>query len=294
MSSYQSQTPSTPPLHLTIRSARLIDHWAIARLNTRAFFEDILFGKTIHPQRYQYPNDSNQYWLSRNLVSHFDYAHVFLLACLRDEQGREKIVGQAHWSRIGLNDDENRRTGWGLRWWDPRQVLKPLVSQLIRLANLFWTNRAADPEREGIVERSYGYIDHVWDPVKSRCPSLYLESMAVDPQWQGRGIGKLLVQRGISMAEKEGISASVISADGKEGFYQKCGFETGPVGRSGEGQGNPLFEVPGGLVFFHDAPGGKLDPREQTKEVAEVMAQLKKDMEHGWSSIWLKERDEGS
>ena len=57
----------------------------------------------------------------------------------------------------------------------------------------------------------------------------------------------------MDQAERERVSASVIAADGKERFYQLCGFDVGPVGRSGEGENNPLADVPGGLVFFKDA-----------------------------------------
>jgi hypothetical protein len=45
------------------------------------------------------------------------------------------------------------------------------------------------------------------------------------------------------------VSASVVAAEGKEMFYQRCGFDE-MVGRSGEGEGNPLGEVPGGEIYF--------------------------------------------
>lgn len=189
---------------------------------------------------------------------------------------------------MGLNGDENRRAGWGLRWWDPRALLKPIVAGLVSLAKLFWKNRAADPELEGMVEGSYGYIDHVWDAAKGRCPSLYLESMAIDPDFQGRGIGKTLVQSGLKIAEDAGISASVISADGKEGFYRKCGFDVGPVGRSGEGAGNPLWAVPGGLVFFRQAPDMQLSEHDKDIEMEKALEGLRQDNEQGWPSVWLK------
>ena len=64
------------------------------------------------------------------------------------------------------------------------------------------------------------------------------------------------MQWGLDQAKREGISASVIAADGKERFYQRCGFDVGPVGRSGMGEGNPLADVPGGLIFFREAETG--------------------------------------
>jgi hypothetical protein len=68
---------------------------------------------------------------------------------------------------------------------------------------------------------------------------------------------------GLDQARKEGISASVIVADGKEQFYQNRGFDRGPVGRGGEGgPENPAREVAGGLVFFMDKQGVIVKDRE--------------------------------
>ena len=55
----------------------------------------------------------------------------------------------------------------------------------------------------------------------------------------------------------------MIAADGKERFYQRCGFNVGPVGRSGEGKGNPLDKVPGGLIFFRDKKGVTVPDRDK-------------------------------
>jgi GNAT superfamily N-acetyltransferase len=273
---------------LSIRPARLVDHWAIARLNTQAFFEDVLFGRAIHPNRHRYPFDSDRYWLLRNLVAHFDYSHRFMVAVVADAQGQERLVGQTHWSRIGLSARESCEAGWGLGRFDARRLLRPIVAAVTYLASLVWRNRAAESAMENIIEDSYGYLDHVWDPAKGRCPSLYLESMAVAPEYQGLGIGKKLVQEGLKMADIENISASVISADGKEGFYRKCGFDVGPVGRSGEGEGNPLWRIPGGLVFFRSPRRGpKLCAT--AEEVNATLLWLTQDAKQGWPSIWMKQ-----
>ncbi|EXJ95666.1 hypothetical protein A1O1_00788 [Capronia coronata CBS 617.96] len=172
----------------------------------------------------------------------------------------EVITGFAHWSRIAPSWRENYQAGWGLRWWDPRRLLKPIASMLVNLWALLSPNRAASPENEDVLERSYNFLDHVW--TGERAESWYLESLAVHPSFQGRGLGRALVAWGLEQACEEGISTSVIAADGKEPFYQKCGFDVGPVARSGEGQGNPLREVAGGLAFFRDKAGVRIEARE--------------------------------
>jgi GNAT superfamily N-acetyltransferase len=130
----------------------------------------------------------------------------------------------------------------------------------MKLLTVISPNRAASKEDEFIIERSYDYLDHVWTGPRSE--SWYLECLAVHPEHQKKGQGRTLVDWGLRQAREEGIACSVIAADGKEKFYQACGFDVGPVGRSGEGDGNPLREVPGGLVFFREKEGVLLPDRE--------------------------------
>jgi GNAT superfamily N-acetyltransferase len=128
-------------------------------------------------------------------------------------------------------------------------LAKPLASLSTRLASVIWPNRAADPVNENIIERSYPFLDHVWTGPQAEC--WYLESLAVHPDYQDEGNGRALVQWGLDQAAREGVCASVIGADGKERFYQRCGFDR-EYGRSGQGEGNPLADVPGGIIFFRD------------------------------------------
>jgi len=54
-----------------------------------------------------------------------------------------------------------------------------------------------------------------------------LENLAIHPDYQGRGYGRQLVEWGLEDAKHDptgNLPACVIAADGKEVFYQKCGF----------------------------------------------------------------------
>lgn len=129
------------------------------------------------------------------------------------------------------------------------RLAKPLVQLYVNAESKLWPNRAASTDNEDIIERSYHYLDHMW--TGGRAESWYLESLGVHPRFQGRGHGRALVRWGFEQAEKENICVSVISGDGKEEFYQKCGFEV-QDGWSGMGEGNPLAIAPGGLMFWKD------------------------------------------
>lgn len=130
------------------------------------------------------------------------------------------------------------------------RLIQPAVWLAVRLTSLIRPNRAADPKNEDILERGIPFFAPVWSGHRSE--SWLLEMLAVDPDYQGQGCGRALVQWGLDLAEKEGVCASVISADGKEGFYRKCGFDV-QEGHGGQGEGNPLKDVAGGLIFWKEA-----------------------------------------
>jgi len=114
-------TTTQPPCPIHVRRALFSEQSTIARVCGAAFWDDVLFGKLIHPLREQYPRDSDLYWLRRIQTDWWDWSHVFLVTTSVDTRtGREVVSGQAHWSRIGTRE-QNWMAGWGLRWWDPRK-----------------------------------------------------------------------------------------------------------------------------------------------------------------------------
>lgn len=122
----------------------------------------------------------------------------------------------------------------------------------MKLASLLWPNRAAHPEREDILERAYPFIESSWSG--DRAESWYLETLVIHPDFQGKGVGKMLVQAGLDeiVDRDAGVCGSVISTRGKERFYQKCGFEI-EDGHIGKGEGNPMAGVEGGRMFWRNA-----------------------------------------
>ena len=68
----------------------------------------------------------------------------------------------------------------------------------------------------------------------------YLADVMVKPEYQGKGIGKQLVESCISYIQGqlwEGwrIKIVIVSAKGKEGFYEKFGFQIRPNDNDGAG-----------------------------------------------------------
>jgi predicted N-acetyltransferase YhbS len=94
------------------------------------------------------------------------------------------------------------------------------------------------------------FIGRLWTGSRADCWDLH--TLAVSPDHQNCGYGRQLVAWGLEQAEREKVAASVLSADKKEAFYQRCGY--GPVvGRATDGVGNRLKgRVMGGAIMFRD------------------------------------------
>ncbi|KAM3488086.1 hypothetical protein MY3957_008615 [Beauveria namnaoensis] len=254
---------------ITIRDARYAELPEMARLMAAAFREDNLFGAHIHPHRGQHPDDMHLYWLRRLRVNFWDWRYVFLVAVRRTDDPsssssatgpEELIVGVALWTRLGDG-------GRALELWpfDPRNLMKPLSATAMALHAYLWPNRAADPAREGALERAYPcFGPAAW--AGDRAESWYLDVLAVHPERQGGGVGRRLVAWGLERAQRDGVVASVVSAWKMDGFYQRCGFNE-QHGNATSGKGNPLEGIDGGNMFWRWPKEERSLARLQLREV---------------------------
>ncbi|KAH7382717.1 hypothetical protein DE146DRAFT_728651 [Phaeosphaeria sp. MPI-PUGE-AT-0046c] len=223
---------STP---FTVREAHVFDFPSIARVWTTAFFDDEIIGQMMHPHRNEFPDDV--YWfLLRGIRERFwDWRHQFMVVCV-DEEGKENIVGAADWRRLGKGGEERE-----LGYWDPRNLVAPLLKTYHNLSLKMWPNRAADPARSTFLDTAVANSEKYWSGDRAECWDLHV--CGVDPAFQGKGVGKLLAQWGVREAIKEGdnVVASVLCGEKNRGFYGKAGMEVQVGGSGGEGGGIALF-----------------------------------------------------
>ena len=127
-------------------------------------------------------------------------------------------------------------------------AFEKLVVLRKRLSSTIHPNRAADPAMLNVISDVMPFSSHMWSG--HRATGWYLNALAADPACQKQGYGRDLARWGIERAQQEGVVASVISGEGKDAFYQRCGFDI-KVGNASEGEGNPLAgKRAGGNVFF--------------------------------------------
>jgi GNAT superfamily N-acetyltransferase len=64
----------------------------------------------------------------------------------------------------------------------------------------------------------------------------YIQDMLVLPEYQGRGIGRRLMEELLAFLERtapKGCNIALVAAPGKSGFYAKFGFELFPADKPG-------------------------------------------------------------
>jgi GNAT superfamily N-acetyltransferase len=161
------------------------------------------------------------------------------------EHDIEIIVGLAIWERQGDNNDTHTSMEDSF-YSGPWPALETTQ------------NRALDASKRTILQELEEFSLQYWSG--SRSTNWYLNLCCVDPDFQQRGCGRLLVNWGLDRASQEGVYASVIASDGSADFYLKSGFDAvvGNAGRAG-GEASPMMkaDVQGGDVLFKMLDGDK-------------------------------------
>lgn len=227
---------------MPLRPVGYADLSSIAHLLSRAFKDEYLFSDFMHPHLSQYPNGLYLHFLNAIRISYVSGPDNHLLVSYTtDTNGSETITGFAHWRRLRANPPTSYYSN----------AMVQGMKTLNYLESFVFPNRAADPARTGVLGEAGPFVMHHWTGTRAEVWDLSI--LGVDPAFQGRGFGRELVEWGFAKAREEGVGCSVISSDGKDPFYQACGFDV-VAGRCADygGERNPLRDVPGGTIHFWD------------------------------------------
>lgn len=227
---------------MPLRFAKPEDIDALASVAAASFYNESLFGDTIHPYRHEFPDDPKIFWHTRFRATFHDARSVTIVTTTSENE-KEKIVGVATWQRQG--DDEAAKK-FMQTWKEPGPDAFPSFAST--------NNRALDPSRTTLLEDSFPFFKHHWDLTTNGVPrsqNWYLDLCGVDPAYARRGFGYELVTWGLDRAREEGVHASVLVSYQTEEFYLKCGFDE-CIGICTDGEGNPLRAagVKGGSILF--------------------------------------------
>ena len=111
-----------------LRPAEPSDEPAMASLCTRAFFNEDLFGRVIHPHRSLYPDDVQIFWhetIRGDWVNPRNKVFV-VVSPSSPSQPEDRVVGAAIWQRQGDDDNNTSVQEITQSWRDPRPHFPPL------------------------------------------------------------------------------------------------------------------------------------------------------------------------
>lgn len=205
------ENPHIPSIKMPIRLATWSDLLPASKLLAAAFHNDDLFGHFVHPCRNEFPEDVYLYWLRFLREAYWTEPGEFLAVSYSDDGA---VTGVAHWIRNYSSPPPVSWTSWfGLQ----------AVKGYNRVEDLVWPNRAIDHTNDAVIAAGNPFFMHHW--TGSRADSWLLSLLGVDPEYEKQRYGRLLVSWGFERSVKEGVSCSVISVPGQEGFYRACGFD---------------------------------------------------------------------
>ncbi|KAH8599484.1 GNAT family acetyltransferase-like protein [Bisporella sp. PMI_857] len=192
-----------------IRPSRLSDLPILAAHHQRAY-QNSPVNSFLTPHANKYPEDEHWILLQRCQKRFVQANGYTLVACPASNPSLP--VGHAIFCRVGTDAAARRivheKGLWKRAWlW----ILSWYFCITRTIANLMWKDRISDAER-----------------VKK----FSVQTVVVDPVYQGKGIGKLLLKDVIERAQRERVLIGLTASPHGEHLYRKLGFEL--VGDFGE------------------------------------------------------------
>lgn len=104
------------------------------------------------------------------------------------------------------------------------------MGTLIKYLNLFFPVAGLDFGPLAATNRIFDPITDGLRNTPRRRSAWFLSAICVDPKYQGKGLGKMLLLNGLSEADRAGVATWIIGLAGVEDFYTRHGFvEAGRV-----------------------------------------------------------------
>jgi len=198
--------------NITLRLAQRSDIPALARL-ANASNEQSVLHRRIAPRQHEHATD---YYLWRLNIVRQRFATPDLRTIVAEDFSTGKILGQASWAVEGSD------TALYKRWTGESTWLDWLEGNLI-WAEKLWCKYVTDKSVD------YKFLDGFMAAflgtaraVRPAC--LHCHLIVIDPDTQGKGLGRMLIDWGKELAVKEDLPIFLEATLEAVGFYEKSGF----------------------------------------------------------------------
>ncbi|ETS84154.1 hypothetical protein PFICI_02179 [Pestalotiopsis fici W106-1] len=201
---------------ITIRRATREDIPAMVQILYRAFGTKNLFAmlwpESLKHLRLLPGHGDHLAWRTSRFESNFQdmkpWMH-FIVAVQQSPTGEELMVGSAEWmapaEKTNSTPDKDKTE-------TDRETELPAGMDQAAFRESQAVNRAFEQSLEQALGE--GSLEKMW----------YANSIAVDPTYQGKGIGTLLTKWGMDQAEKDGRDVYLLASEAGASLYRKLGF----------------------------------------------------------------------
>jgi GNAT superfamily N-acetyltransferase len=197
----------------------------MALINIAAYGPDPV-DKYRNPNAHQYPHDRKMAVIKNITISYLNPRVLTLVAC--STKFPDVAFAYGMYTRIG--DDSGAQKFLSERSWAERAgrgMLSYIATGLFKAYNWIWPNRASSKPHNAIFEHSIKQDkERYWSPISfpRRQNRWHVNTIVVLPEYQGKGLGRLLMGHILDRAEREGVPLGLSASPEGERLYRKLGF----------------------------------------------------------------------
>jgi GNAT superfamily N-acetyltransferase len=238
------QVSSSSKETILILPASLHQASTLGRIAAQTYYNDAL-NTFLAPHRALYPSHYERGFILRSWRRMLDPRNLTFVAV--SSSNPSVLMGYAQFVRLG--DDEGAK----------RQIASRASLFLTLAGWLFWlyslvlgwvvgVDKSCDLERLDAFEAEAKGVDKEhWD-LEGRRERWHVQSIVVREEWQGKGIGKILMAEVIARAEGEGVVVGLEASEKGERLYRRVGFEL--LGRFNINFGEERMWELGGIMMY--------------------------------------------
>ncbi|KAF7864383.1 hypothetical protein EAF04_006517 [Stromatinia cepivora] len=212
-----------PPFIL--RPGTLSDINQMTLINIAAYSSNPV-NKYLNPHAAEYPQDQKMSALQAITTSYLNPRVLTLVAC--STESPDFIFAYGMYTRIGNDTGSEhflKERSWIQRL--GRYISRPILAVLFRVYNFIRPDRATSKAHNAVFLHSVKQDnERYWSPItfpRRQC-RWHVNTIVVLPEYQGKGIGRLLMEYTLERAGKEGVPVGLSASPEGERLYRKLGL----------------------------------------------------------------------
>ena len=239
-------TGKVPKESIFLRPANLADYEHIG-LNAANTYDNTPLTEWLSPYRNEHWTPYVRGFRYRALSRMLDPRNLTLVACKGSLGG--KVIGHIQAERLG--DDAGAKAQISSRWSLKLLILGWVFALWWKVLQLIVGDKSSSPENLAEFLKNGEEDEKLYWENKERKNRWYVQSCVVLKEFQGRGVGRKLVEAITAKGEEEGVVVGLEASEEGEQLYLKCGFKL--LGRFKDSSVSTLGV--GGVMLW--SPSGK-------------------------------------